>query len=196
VTRFDQEVAHILNGCTRWHYSFQDQLQTELERELSLRGLKVLERRQIRKILSDEHELPNFDTGSAPKSGKFLAAQFTITGAITEQGVCEDSAATSVQLGGIVSLLGGPSADVDVGVHHAVSKVKLVAQVLSVETGEILKSFEARAEIKDHGYGVEGQTLGIGAGHRQRKSPPMEKASNQAIQSLATQIASYVTQAK
>jgi curli biogenesis system outer membrane secretion channel CsgG len=100
-----------------------------------------------------------------------------------------------VQLGGISSLLGGPSVDLEVGAKKSTSKVKLVAQIVSVETGEILKSFSANSEIKDSGANVRGGTMGIGARGETQSKPPIERASNQAIQDLATQIAVYLKEA-
>jgi curli biogenesis system outer membrane secretion channel CsgG len=192
VTRFSQEVSHILEHCHGWEFTDQNQLQTELESELSSRGLKVLERRDIRKIYGDEYELPNLDRSSSPKRGKFLSAQYTVTGGITELGVCEESEGSGLQLGGIVSLLGGPAADLRVGKRSATSRVKLIAQLVSTETGEVLKSFEAHSEISDSGYSVAGGAMGIGARHEARERPPIERASNEAIHDLSVQIARYV----
>ena len=70
VTRFNQEVNHILDNCRGFIFDEQNQLQTELEHALTERGLKVLERRDIRNIYSDEYELPNLDQKTAPKKRK------------------------------------------------------------------------------------------------------------------------------
>ena len=130
---------------------------------------------------------------TTPKKGKFLSAQYTITGGITELGVCEESSNSGIQLGGIVSILGGPSdTDLKVGGHKSVSKVKLLAQVVSVETGEIVRSFTAKSEISDSGYSVSGGAMGIGAEHGSRHTAPIEKASNEAIRDLASQISDYL----
>jgi hypothetical protein len=58
--------------------------------------------------------------------------------------------------GGLVSPLGGPASDLSIGNHSSTSKVKLVAQLISTQTGEVLKSFEAHSEISDGGYSVQG----------------------------------------
>ncbi len=192
VLRFNQEAGQIYSGCHGWLYDRQDQLRTELEGELKKRGLHVLERRQIRTIHEDEYELPNLDRASVPKRGRFLSAQYTVTGAVTEVGICEQSSGSSLQLGGVIALLGGPSANLAAGRKDAVSKVKLVAHLVSVETGEILQTFEARGEVVDKGYNLEGVLLGIGAAHRERIAPPIERASHEAIQELASQIANHV----
>lgn len=193
VTRFEQEVQHILDHCDGWNFTDQYQLRTELERELAGQGLKVLERKNIRQIYADEYELPNLEKQTKPKRGKFLAAQYTITGGITELGICDESSRSALQLGGLVSLLGGP-AGVDLGVkrHQISSKVKLVAQIVSVETGEVLRTFTAGSEVSDSGYGLEASVVGIGVGHKARSSAPIEKASNDAVRDLAGQIARYL----
>jgi len=192
VTRFSQQVDHVSNNCRGWEYTMQDQLRTVLERELSNQGLKVLERQSIRQIYNDEYELPNMNQKSKPKRGKFLSAQYTVTGGIVELGICEESSGTGIQLGGVISLLGGPSSDLHVGKHSSTSKVRLVAQLLLTETGEIIKSFEANAEISDSGFAVQGSTLGIGGEHNSENLVPIERASNNAIRDLATQISEYV----
>jgi curli biogenesis system outer membrane secretion channel CsgG len=192
VTRFKQEVEHIFDSCSGWSFTEQDQLRTELERELSKNGLKVLERKDIRTIYSDEFEMPNLNQKTVAKRGQFIAAKYTITGGISELGVCENSSKSGIQLGGIVSLLGGPSVDLGVKKKTATSKVKVVGQIVSVETGEIVKSFEAYSEIKDNAFGVEGGVYGIGASHESKSKPPIERATNQAIQELANKIAGYL----
>lgn len=193
VLRFKQEADHVFDHCRGWDYGRQDQLQTELERELSLAGLKVLERRDIRRMFEDEHGLPNLDRRNVPKGGKFLSAEYAITGGVTELGICEESSDTSIQLGGVISLLGGPSGvDLDVARQRAVSKVKLVAEVVSVETGEILKSLVATSEVNDSGYAVDAQVMGIGGKQKERKRPPIERATHQAIGDLGRQIAEYL----
>jgi curli biogenesis system outer membrane secretion channel CsgG len=192
VTRFNQQVDHITDNCRKWDFSEQNQLKTEMETELSNRGLDVLERTNIRKIYNDEYELPNMDQSSTPKRGKFLSAQYTVTGGVVEMGICEDSSGSGVQLGGIISLLGGPSSNLRVGKHSSTSKVKLVAQLVSTQTGEVIKSFEAHSEISDGGYSVQGGAMGIGAGHDSRTIAPIERASNDAIRDLSIQIAEYV----
>jgi curli biogenesis system outer membrane secretion channel CsgG len=192
VTRFQQEVNHVYDTCHGWSFSQEDQLRTELERELSKNGLKVLERKDIRNIYSNEFDLPNLNQKTVAKKKQFIAAKYTITGGITELGVCEEQAKSGVQLGGIVSLLGGPSVDLAVKKKSAISKVKLVGQIVSVETGEIIKSFDAYSEIKDDGYGVEGSVYGVGGSHEGRSRPPIERAANQAIQELASKISGYL----
>lgn len=192
VTRFQQEVNHIYDTCHGWDFTEQDQLRTELERELSKNGLKVLERKDIRTIYSSEFDLPNLNQKTVAKKNQFIAAKYTITGGISELGVCEESSKSGVQLGGIVSLLGGPSVDLGVKKRSATSKVKVIGQIVSVETGEIVKSFEAYSEIKDEGFGVEGSVYGIGASHEGKTRPPIERATNQAIQDLASKIAGYL----
>jgi curli biogenesis system outer membrane secretion channel CsgG len=195
VTRFQQEVDHLLDHCSGWTFTQQDQLRTELERELSRNGLKVLERKSIRDIYDHEYELPNLNQKTVAKRNKFIAAKYTITGGISELGVCESSSGSGVQLGGIVSLLGGPSVDLGLKNRTSVSKVKLVAQVVSVQTGEILESFEARSEVSDHAYAVEAGAMGVGASHGAKSNPPIERATNQAIHELAAQIAKYLASA-
>jgi curli biogenesis system outer membrane secretion channel CsgG len=192
VTRFNQQVDHIPNYCHGWEFTEQNQLKTDLESELFKRGLNVLERESIRQIYSDEYELPNMDPSSTPKRGKFLSAQYTITGGIVELGICEESSGSGIQLGGIVSLLGGPASDLRVGKHSATSKVKLVARLVSTDTGQLLKSFEAQSEISDGGYSVEGGAMGIGASHKSKTELPIERASHRVIEDLSTQIAEYI----
>jgi curli biogenesis system outer membrane secretion channel CsgG len=153
---------------------------------------KFLKRKNIRDIYNDEYEMPNLNQKTKPKTGQFLSAQYTVTGGITELGICEESSGNSVQLGGIISLLGGPSADLGVSQNKNTSKVKVVAQVVSVETGEILRSFEASSESNDSSFGVSGGAMGIGAGHNSRTRPPIEQATNRAIQDLSRQIAEYL----
>ena len=192
VTRFNQQVDHITESCHGWEFNGQNQLKTELESELSNRGLDVLERENIRQIYNDEYELPNMKESSVPKRKQFLSAQYTITGGIVELGVCEESSGSGVQLGGIISLLGGPPADLNLRKHSGTSKAKLVARLISTQTGEVLKSFEAQSEISDGGYSVEGGVMGIGAGHHSKTVAPIERASNDAIRDLSMQIAQYV----
>lgn len=192
VTRFRQEVDHIVDGCRGWDFTIQDQLRTELERGLSRNGLKVLERQNIRDIYSDEYELPNLNQKTKPKTGKFLSAKYTVTGGITELGICEESSGNGIQLGGIVSLLGGPPVDFGASHHKSTSKVKVISQLVSVETGEILHSFEGASEINDSSFGVSGGAMGIGAGHQSRSQPPIEQATNKAIQNVSKQIAEYI----
>lgn len=193
VLRFDQEVDHILEGCRGWSWTTQNQLQTELERALSSEGLVVLERRDINRMYDREHDLVNADRREAPKRGKFKTAQFTITGGITELGLCDDSNRESVSLGGLISLVGGPpNVDLDLGRSKTTTTVKLVAQVVSVETGEVLRSFEARSQIEDQGLAVGVGVAGIGGSKSTRTRPPVERASNQAIADLARQMAGYL----
>jgi curli biogenesis system outer membrane secretion channel CsgG len=193
VTSFSQEVNHVSSGCRSWDFTEQDQLRTELEGDLTQQGVTVLNRREIRNIYQNEFELPNMDRRRQPKRGRFLSAEFTITGGITELGVCEDSSGNGIELGGIVSLLGGPSGvRLRAGQKKSTSRVKLSANLVSVETGEIVHTFTASSEIQDSGYAVAGGAYGIGAAHAEKKHPPIEKASNDAVEKLAAQIAQYI----
>lgn len=192
VTRFDQQAQHILDTCRGWDFTMQDQLRTVLERELSTQGLQVVERRDIRQIYDNEFEMPNLDKKTKAKEKKFIAAKYTVSGGITEMGICEESSGNGLQLGGIVSLLGGPSMDLGLKNHHATSTVKVTANIVSVETGEILNSFEASSKIEDSALGVSAGAMGIGASHEQKTKPPIERAANQAIHELAGQIVGYL----
>jgi curli biogenesis system outer membrane secretion channel CsgG len=192
VTRFQQEVGHIYEHCQSWHFTEQNQLRTELERQLSLNGLKVLERRDIRTIYENEYELQNLNQKTVNKRNQFITAKYTVTGGISELGICDTSSHSGVRLGGIVSLLGGPDVDLGVKKQSSVSKVKVVAQIVSVETGEVVKTFEALSEINDSSYKVEGGYHGLGGSHGSKTRPPIERATNEAIRELATKIAGYL----
>jgi curli biogenesis system outer membrane secretion channel CsgG len=193
ILRFSQEVDHTLDDCRGWNWSTQDQLRTELERALSELGVTVLERRDIGLLHASEHDLINADPRKKPKAGLFKTARYSITGGITELGICENSEGSGISLGGIVGLLGGPAGtDIDVSTKKAVSTVKLVAQVVSVETGEILKSFEARSQLEDQGYAVGLEVAGIGGRRKTSQLQPIERATNQAIAELAKKIAEYL----
>jgi curli biogenesis system outer membrane secretion channel CsgG len=197
VLRFDPEVDHVYEGCRGWVYDRQDQLRTQMEAELSRQGLRVLERRAIRQIHQDEFELPNINKKSVARRNGFLAAQYSVTGAVTELGICESSRGGGVQLGGIVSLMGGPSdADLKIGGHSSSSKVTLAAQVVDVETGEILKSFSAKSEVENSGVLTSAGAMGLGAKVGQESAPPIESATNRAISDLAGQIASFLMRQK
>lgn len=193
VLRFNQEVAHIYDGCRSWGFTEQNQLRSELERQLALQGLQILERTGIRKIYADEYEMPNLNEKTVAKKKQFIAARYTITGGISELGICEESSHSGVQLGGLVSLLGGPSVDLGGKKGNSKSRVKVIAQVVSVETGEIVDTFEAYSEISDDSYGVNAGVMGIGVEHHESTRPPIEKATNQAIHDLAAQIAKGVS---
>src|SRR6185437_6441422 len=106
VVRFDEQAQHILDSCKGFNFTIQDQLRTVLERDLGERGVQVVERRDIRKIYDNEYEMPNLNQETQAKRMKFIAAKYTISGGITEMGICEKSSGNGVQLGGIVSLLG------------------------------------------------------------------------------------------
>lgn len=193
VTRFGQEVRYAIPGCRVWDYNDQFQMRTVLEGELSKRGLRVLERRAIREIYSDEFTQENLDHASVPQAKKFLAAQYTVTGAIVEQGICEKRSGSGLKLGGVISLLGGPgNSDLDISRKKAVSRVKLVAQLISVQTGEVLKSFSAKAEIEDSGMEFSAEVLGIGGRHKAQSIPPIERATNDCLIDLSKQIADYL----
>lgn len=197
VTRFDQETGHLrLSDCRTWDYSQQDQLRTVLEGELSDQGLKVLERRSIRVLYEDEHQMENLNDSTKPRKKRFLSAQYAVVGSIVELGICEEGSDSGVQLGGVIGLLGGPGgADLEVGKKRWVSKVKLRAQLVSTETGEVVKSFTARAEIVENGSSWSAGVYGIGARNRSSSAPPIERATNDALKDLAGQIAQYVQKA-
>ena len=195
VTRFNQKTEHVLEGCSRWDYNGQDQLRTVLESELSSKpGLKVLERESVREMVEQEYGLPYADRASLPRKGRMLSARYAITGGITEQGVCEEGSADGVELGGIVGLLGGPSGvGLGVGTRHGKSRVKLTANLVRVETGEVIRSFTATSEVAEGGVSVGASYHGIGASHKQRNAPPIERATNQALADLAGQISDYLS---
>lgn len=192
VTEFRQEVDWIFSGCKGYWWHTQNQLKTVLEQELSKAGFRVVERQHIRKMHENEHKMENLDPKTKAKSKQFIAAKYSITGGITELGICEEEQGTGINLGGVVSLLGGPSTDLNVNVSGAVSKVKLVAKLLSVETGEVLKVFEAESESNDKGLGVQVAIVGIGGKHARKSTPPIERATNDALKKIATQIQEYL----
>ena len=189
VTRFVQESEKITDGCKDFYWGDQGQLRTMLERALSIQGLRVLERRDIRKIYEDEFELVNLNKKTQPKRKGFVSAKYSITGGITELGICESGSAEGLQLGGIIGLLGGPSDSVLSVAHKSViSKITVVGNILNVETGEILKSIEATGELTDEGTGVSAGTSGIGGSVGSGTKAPIERAARQAIDELAKQI--------
>ncbi|OFZ52919.1 MAG: hypothetical protein A2428_07305 [Bdellovibrionales bacterium RIFOXYC1_FULL_54_43] len=192
VLRFNQEVDHVLENCRGWIFSNQNQLHTVLESELTKRGLKVLERRGIRQVYSDEFMMENLSQASRPQKHKFLSAQYVVTGGITELGICVEGSDTGVQLGGLVGLLGGPAVDLEIGKKKAVSTVKLVANLVSTETGEVIRTFSAQANVIESEASVSAGVEGIEARHATQSIPPIEQAANKAIVEIASQIAKYL----
>jgi curli biogenesis system outer membrane secretion channel CsgG len=193
VTRFVQESDHLWPGCRGWEWGVQNQLQTELESKLRKQGLRVLERRSLNRIYESEFQHPNLKASSKPRTKQMMAAQFTVTGGIAELGICEESSGTDVQLGGIVGLLGGPSADLAGSFDKVVSRVRMIANLVKVETAETLETFEAEGTITDEATRLRGEIAGIGLGGRAKSRPAIEKASTQAIQKLAEQISTYLS---
>jgi curli biogenesis system outer membrane secretion channel CsgG len=193
VTKFDQQVDHWYPDCQQWHgWRSQNQLQTVLEKELSELGLQVLERQEIRRMHSDEFEMANLNQKTVAKRNQFVAAKYAVVGGITEMGVCEESSDSGIQLGGIVSLLGGPSTDLKLDTSGATSKIAVMGKLISVETGKVIKTFEAEGSVSDSDKGIRAEVAGIGGNHRSRKQPPLERASNLALRELAQKIASYL----
>src|SRR5690242_17930053 len=82
VIEFSQEVSTYYHGCKGYHWHHQDQLKTVLEAELAKAGMKVVERRNIRKIYEDEHRMENLDPATKSQAKKFKAAKFTVSGGI------------------------------------------------------------------------------------------------------------------
>jgi curli biogenesis system outer membrane secretion channel CsgG len=194
VLRFYQQVEHILEGCRGFEWTEQGQLRTELERALVREGVVVLERADIERLYDREHYLVNADPRGAPKRGRFKTAQFSITGGLTELGICDETGREGVSLGGVVSWLGGPSdVDLDLSRRKTISTAKVAAQLVSVETGQIVRSFEARSQIEDTGISVGVGMSGVGASKRTSGHAPVERVTNQAIQDLARQIAAYLS---
>ena len=179
VLRFHQQVEHILEGCRGFEWTEQGQLRTELERALVAEGVEVLERRDIHRLYDREHQLVNADKRQTPRRGRFKTAQFSITGGLTELGICDQSGRESVSLGGVVSWLGGPSdVDLNLGRRKVVSTAKVTAQLVSVETGQIVRSFEARSQTEDSGVSVGVGVGGVGASKRTNERSPVERATN------------------
>ncbi len=192
VSRFEQEVDHIYEGCRGWQWSRRNQLQTELESRLRMKGLRVLERKDIQAIYDGEFEFPNLDDRSKPRRKRMVSAKYVITGGVTELGICEESSANGIQIGGLIGLFGGPDADLQVGFESAVSKVKLVANLVAVESAEIVQTFTALESITDSGTQVRAEVAGIGAKHGSRKTLPIERASSAAIDNLSNQIRDFL----
>ena len=137
--------------------------------------------------------MENLDTTTRPKKNKFLSAQYVVTGGITELGLCEEGSDSGLQLGGLVGLLGGPAdMDFEVGTKKSVSKIKLVANIVSTETGEILRTFSAEAKIVESGATLSAGASGIHGRHATQSVPAIEQASNKAIIEIASQIANYL----
>lgn len=192
VTEFNQKVDHIAYNCRSWEFTQQGQLRTLLESELTGKGMTIVEREKIREIYDNEFEMKNLDPSTVQKRNQFKAAEYTITGGITELGVCEDTDKSGIKLGGIISLLGGPDTDLSVKKRKSVSTVTLTAKLVSTRTGEVVRSFTENGKIEDNSYGVDGEIAGVGGSHENKKLPPIERASKEAIQKLAVQIAQYI----
>ncbi len=194
VSEFKDETAHWNSGCKKyeWGAYYMGQLKSALERELSKKNVRILERQNINKMYIDEYKMENLNEGSKQKTKQFLAAEYAVIGALTEMGVCEEESDSGVSLGNVVSLLGGPHTELDVDAKLSVSRTKMIAKVVSVRTGEVIKSFESEASDTDTGIGGTAKVMGIGGHHNKRTNKPYEKIANAALKDLAEQIAEFI----
>lgn len=192
VTHFDDETQSVITSCRGWHFSGQGQVRTQFEGALTKAGVRLVERRAIRQIHSDEHELPNLDQSTRPKAARFKSAEFTLTGGITELGICADSGEFGAQLGGIFALIGGPPIDLSVQKQASVSKVTTTAQLVLVETGEVLASFSGVGEVTESGIGFGAGVAGVGINTSSKKEPPIEAAARMSAENLANQVAEFL----
>ena len=88
---------------------FKDQLITELAKT---GRFQIVERDNLRKMYTEEHELINADHSTKPKKNKFKAAEYSIVGAITSFELCQSNVGGDLDVG---SLLTGGKKSFDVG---------------------------------------------------------------------------------
>jgi curli biogenesis system outer membrane secretion channel CsgG len=162
---------------------FRDQIITTLKEQS---GYKVYERENIKKIYSDEHELPNMDQSTALKKNKFKTTHYTITGAVTSFEMCADNVGGSVDVGG---LFGIKNTGLKVGGSHSNAKVVLDLRVVDNETGEIVDSIKAEGTSASTGLNLKGDYKGSDFNSSGFKNTPIGEATRVAIEDAIKKVA-------
>lgn len=190
----DLASERVHDHCARWYAGYQAQLREQMEHALNQRGFRVMERKHINAMYTDEFRHENLDPKTLSKFRKFVAAKYVLTGAITEFSYCDERNAVGINVGNVISGLTGLDADARVGVGSEIAKVGMTLKVVNVETGEILESFEAEDEVKSSGLAVAGGLAGVSGRVRSEKFPAVEKASKKVIGTLADRVQAFIAE--
>jgi curli biogenesis system outer membrane secretion channel CsgG len=160
---------------------FRDQITTELSKT---GNYSIYERKNLKTMHGEEHDLINAEAANKPTKNKFKAAQYSITGAITAFELCDTGGGLSVDLGSLVGLSG-----LGVGADASKARVVLNMRIINVESGEVMKSWEAEGTASAVGFKASASTFsGMRVGSNAFKNTPLGKAAQEAIKNAVEEV--------
>jgi len=161
---------------------FKDQLVTELAKT---GRFQIVERDNLRKMYSDEHELINADRATKPKKNKFKAAEFSIVGAVTSFELCQSNVGGDLDVG---SLITGGKKSFDVGAERSSASVVLDVRVVGVTTGVVIDSFRAEGAATSTDFKLSGSIKGAKFGSKGFYKTPLGEATREALKDATGKI--------
>jgi curli biogenesis system outer membrane secretion channel CsgG len=169
-----------------WYYNIGSGMQDQLISELSKIGrYSIQERATLKKMYEGEHQLINSKKKSLPKKNQFEAAQYTIVAAITGFELCGSGTGAGVGLSG--ESLGLPGF-IRIGGKSEKAKVVVDLRIISVESGEVLKSFAVEGTASAVGFKVGADVKGVEFGGEGFDNTPIGEATRKAIQAAVETI--------
>jgi curli biogenesis system outer membrane secretion channel CsgG len=192
VVQFKNKIEKSSGNCMNYQSVSLGQLRIELERNLSKRGIRVVERHNLNKIYKGEFEHPNLDDSTKSKRKKFIAARYTISGELTEAAFCETRSSSGISIGGLISRVSGVDVDLDLKRRKVSGSFKIAAKLISVETGEIVGTFEGNNSVTDSKFSGNVGIFGVGVDADKSTNKAIEKHVNLAIKDLAEKISSKI----
>jgi curli biogenesis system outer membrane secretion channel CsgG len=161
---------------------FRAQLATELAK---YKDLSIQERENLRTMHEEEHELINADESALPKKKKFKAAQYSITGAVTEFEYCAGKRQGKLNVG---AFFGQPDLGVEIGGRKSSAKVAMDIRVIDVETGAVVDSFRAVGKAKRTGLNVDINYREVEFGSSGYDNTPLGAATRESLRDAAAKI--------
>lgn len=161
---------------------FKDQLITELSKTGQF---QIVERDNLKKMYSEEHELINADPSTKPRKKGFKAAEYSIVGSVTSFELCQNNVGGDLDVG---SLLTGGKKSFDVGAERSSAKVVLDVRVVNVATGVVVNSFRAEGDAVSTDFKLSGSIKNARFGSKGFYKTPLGEATREALKDAADKI--------